>query len=205
MGVPREGVGLGLTEMLKRAVTRRTGIILSLCDLTGEWPRPYLEAGYDVMLVDLERGLDVRLLEVRDLPPVHGVLAAPPCTHLAASGARWWKQKGETALLEGLAVVDACLRVIVAVRPNWWCLENPVGRLSRFLGPPVMTFQPCDYGDPYTKRTCLWGEFNTDLPRCPVEPTLGSRMHLLPPSADRARRRSITPAGFARAFFRANP
>ena len=37
--------------------------ILSLCDLTGEWPRPYREAGYEVIALDLQRGEDVRLLE----------------------------------------------------------------------------------------------------------------------------------------------
>jgi len=131
--------------------------ILSLCDLTGEWPRPYREAGYEVIALDLQRGEDVRLLEVESLPPVHGILAAPPCTHFAVSGARWWAEKGEAALLEGLAVVDACLRIVVALRPQWWCLENPVGRLRRYLGEPRMTFNPCDYGDPYTKRTLLWG------------------------------------------------
>jgi hypothetical protein len=144
-------------------------------------------------------------LEVEDVPPVHGILAAPPCTHFAGSGACWWERKGEEALLEGLAIVDACLRVIMALEPVWWCLENPVGRLYRYIGPPVMTFQPCDYGDPYTKRTCLWGDFNTALPRNPVEPTEGSKMNLLPPSPDRAAKRSVTPRGFAKAFFAANP
>lgn len=179
--------------------------ILSLCDLTGEWPRPYREAGYNVITVDIVRGDDVRLLRADELPPIHGVLAAPPCTHFAGSGARWWAEKGDAALLEGLSVVDACLRIIVAVKPAWWCLENPVGRLNRYLGPSRMTFQPCDYGDPYTKRTCLWGEFNSALRQHPVEPTDGSKMALLPPGPDRAALRSITPPGFARAFFDANP
>ena len=45
------------------------------------------------------------------------MLAAPPCTHLSISGARWWKSKGEGLLLEALAVADACLRIIEAVKP----------------------------------------------------------------------------------------
>lgn len=180
-------------------------IILSLCDRTGTWPDPYRRAGYGVIRIEIEEGQDVRLLEVEDLPAIHGVLAAPPCTHFAGSGARWWAEKGEEALLEGLAVVDACLRVITAVRPVWWCLENPVGRLKRFIGRPAMTFQPSDYGDPWTKRTCLWGEFNTDLPKRPVLAVDGSKMHRLPPGPDRAMLRSITPPGFAQAFFEANP
>jgi len=184
-----------------------TKTILSLCDLTGTWPRPYAEDGYDVICFDIQHdpSQDVRLLRVDDLPPIHGVLAAPPCTHFSSSGACWWKQKGEAALLEGLAVVDACLRIIVAVKPQWWCLENPVGRLRHFLGAPAMAFQPCDYGDSYTKKTLLWGDFNTDLPKTPVLAVEGSKMHRLPPGPERANLRSATPLGFARAFKEANP
>lgn len=177
--------------------------ILSLCDYTGEWPRPYREAGYDVITVDIQHGQDVRLMRIDDLPPVRGVLAAPPCTAFAASGARWWAYKGAEPLLEGLSVVDACLRIIHTLKPLWWALENPTGRLASFIGPPAYSFDPCDHGDPYTKRTHLWGQFKPPC-RNPVAPTEGSRMHLLPPSQDRAQLRSTTPQGFARAFFEAN-
>lgn len=177
--------------------------ILSLCDFTGEWSRPYREAGYDVRRVDIRHGQDVRLFEA--LPyPVRGVLAAPPCTHFAASGARWWSDKGDAAVLEGLAVVDACLRIIAVHRPQWWVLENPIGRLGRYLGEPRFAFDPADYGDPYTKRTCLWGDFQIPA-KAPVEAVEGSKMHRLSPSPERAALRSVTPAGFARAFFEANP
>lgn len=177
--------------------------VLSLCDYTGAWSRPYREAGYDVVQVDIRNGADVRLFEA--LPfPVRGVLAAPPCTDFAASGARWWDAKGEDALLAGLAVVDACMRIVLVHRPQWWCLENPVGRLRRFLGAPRMAFDPADYGDPYTKRTLLWGDFREPTMR-PVEAVEGSLMHRMSPSADRPARRSVTPAGFAQAFFEANP
>ncbi len=128
----------------------------------------------------------------------------PPCTHLASSGARWWEGKGPQALLDSLALVDACLRIITVHRPLWWALENPIGRLTRYLGEPRLSFDPSDYGDPYTKRTLLWGEFKSPAKR-PVEAVDGSRMHRLSPSPERAALRSVTPAGFARAFFEANP
>lgn len=135
---------------------------------------------------------------------IHGILAAPPCTDLAGSGARWWAGKGPEALTNALAVADACLRAVTLYRPKWWALENPVGRLRKYYGPPRLTFNPNDYGDPWTKKTLLWGEFN--LPeRTPVEPTEGSKLHRLPPSPDRAMLRSITPPGFAEAFCKANP
>lgn len=177
--------------------------VLSLCDFTGSWSKPYRDAGYDVVQLDIKHGQDVRLFEAMPCP-VRGVLAAPPCTHLASSGARWWADKGEQALLDALAVVDACLRVVAVHRPQWWCLENPVGRLSRYLGEPRMAFDPADYGDPYTKKTLLWGDFNPP-PKRRVEATEGSKMHRIPPSPERQMLRSITPAGFAEAFCRANP
>ena len=213
---------------------REAAIILDLCGGTGAWSNPYKEAGYDVRIVTLPEQ-DVRLY----IPPrdVRGILAAPPCTHLASSGARWWAKKGDSALLEALSVVDACLRIVHVCNPVWWALENPVGRLRRYLGKPALIFDPYDYGDPWRKKSCLWGCFSEPA-RTPVEPDLsnewihqksgrpgkcgGSRRHntpraLLPDSicalaesafgleVTRAQLRSITPPGFARAFFEANP
>jgi len=101
-------------------------------------------------------------------------------------------------------VVDACLRIVVVAKPKFWALENPVGRLTRYLGPPKMYFHPYEFGDPWTKKTCLWGEFN-EPKKNPVEPVEGSKIHLMPPSENRSELRSITPPGFAKAFFEANP
>jgi hypothetical protein len=187
---------------------RHIKTILSLCDYTGVWSQPYRDAGYNVIQVDIEYGQDVRLLPYPD--QIHGLIMQPPCTHLASSGARWWRRKGDAALLEALAIVDACLRFVAVSRPVWWVLENPVGRLSRYLGPANYIFDPCDFGDPYTKRTCLWGTFTPPFPlfvgeNRSVVPVEGSKMHKLPPSSDRAALRSVTPAGFARAFFEVNP
>jgi len=178
--------------------------ILDLCGGSGSWSAPYRDAGYEVYAVDTLTGDDVRLTVFQKGWNVHGILAAPPCTHLSGSGARWWKQKGQSALLGALSVVDACLRMVAAYRPAWWCLENPVGRLSRYLGPPAATFQPWEYGDPYTKRTCLWGEFTMPA-RTPVEPVDGGKIWKMSPGPERARLRSLTPAGFAGAFCKANP
>ena len=177
--------------------------VLSLCDYTGNWSRPYRDAGYDVRQIDLQTGDDVRLFPA--LPyPVRGVLAAPPCTEFAVSGARWWEGKGLGPVLDGLALVDACCRIILMHRPQWWVIENPVGRLKTWLGEPSYIFDPADYGDPYTKKTCLWGRFNTPY-KTPVEAVEGSKMHMMAPSPDRAARRSETPPGFSKAFFDANP
>jgi hypothetical protein len=173
-------------------------VILDLCGGEGHWSKPYVLAGYDVRLLTLPDN-DVRTY----IPPkeVYGVLAAPPCDHFASSGARWWETKGNLALLEGLSVVDACLRIIHITQPKFWCLENPIGRLTHYLGKPVMMFNPCDYGDPWTKKTCLWGNFNQPE-KNPVEPTEGSKIHRM--SSSWKAQRSATPPGFAKAFYEAN-
>lgn len=194
------------------------GFILSLCDYSGNMVRPWAEAGYECLCIDLAHPIrsdrtegnvtyrwgDVRSLTPAEYPVPDIVFAFPPCTHLAVSGARDWKRKGLQPLIDGLEIVEACRRLA-----RWpgcpWMIENPVSRLSSLWRKPDYTFQPCDYGDTYTKRTCLWtgGGFVMPDPD-PVEPVEGSKMHRLPPSEDRARMRSETPMGFARAVFAAN-
>lgn len=180
--------------------------ILSLCDFSGNWPSFYKAAGYNVISLDIKNGGNVRLLEVARMFPkgVHGILCAPPCTVFAASGARW--KRTDADMENGLAVVDACLRAVMVLKPKFWALENPVGKLSRYLGAPALWFDPCDYGDPYTKKTGIWGSFNLPA-KNPVEPTEGSKMWALygGKSEKTKTMRSMTPLGFAKAFFEANP
>ena len=172
-------------------------MILSLCDQTHIWGGCYEPDNY-VCYVDLADGNDVRLLPHKR-HRVRGIIMQPPCTEFAVSGARWWQGKGESALLEGLALVDACLRAVAIYRPDWWVLENPVGRLSQFLGPPAFTYNPTEYGEPWNKRTCLWGEFTMPQPYV-NHPEGDDRIHKMGPSPDRALKRSIPPANFCQAF-----
>jgi hypothetical protein len=175
-------------------------IILDLCGGSGSWSKPYVDNGYDVRLVTLPDN-DV----ITYTPPdnVYGILAAPPCTEFAGSGARWWKDKNPKLLDEALDVVAAIMAIIAICRPDFWCLENPIGRLVRYIGKPVMYFNPCDYGDPWTKKTCLWGKFNIPE-KNPVEPVGKNPIHYMSPGPERAAKRSITPPGFAKAFYEAN-
>jgi hypothetical protein len=92
-------------------------------------------------------------------------------------------------LLEALSIADACMRIIALHRPKWWALENPIGRLHHYYGDPTLVFDPCDYGDPYTKRTLVWGDFTIPTKR-PVEPVLGSLIRQMPDSKGRQARRS---------------
>ena len=193
-----------------------TRTVLSLCDYSGNWSQPYRDTGYKVVQVDLKRGQDVRTLKHLG-SSVHGILAAPPCTHFASSGARWWKDKDKKPeiLLEALATVDACLRAVAIYNPVWWVLENPVGRLKDFIGAYTESFDPCEYAgylDPseqdseqYTKNTCLWGRF-TMPPKKPLEPIHGSKMwSQYGGKSERTKTmRSMTPKGYSKAFHKYN-
>lgn len=183
-------------------------IILDLCGGTGSWARPYREAGYDVRLVTLPDS-DVRLL--RAMEGVHGVLAAPPCTYFCRMRMCQGRPTDDQ-FRDGLSVVDACLRVISVSKPQWWALENPQGYLRQWLGDPVFKFDPCDFGDPWTKRTWLWGDFRQPAFNFvePIDSWIRKHAPAGSPKkqtglARTATERSMTPGGFARAFFQANP
>ena len=154
--------------------------IVSLCDRTGIMCEPFKKAGYSILKYDLSEGQDVRLLEFPK-GEIAGVISQPPCTNFASSGARWWKKKGEEALLNSLSISDACLRISLVAHHHynaWWVMENPVGRLSRFINKPSLIFHPYEYagwlkGDEaqlerYKKQTCLWGNF-----KHPIKKDLG--------------------------------
>jgi len=118
-----------------------------------------------------------------------------------------------------METVIACLKIIWTCRAagplKWWALENPRGFLRQFLGKPALSFKPCDYGDPHTKATDLWGYFS-DLKQNPVKVDKpkgrmagGTRdWSFAKRKVDgltRKELRSITPPKFAKAFFKANP
>ena len=131
-------------------------IILDLCGGSGAWSKPYSDNGYDVRIIDTNEwgeensAGDVRLFK-KPSDPIYGILSAPPCTHFSVSGAWCWERKGTKPLLEGLSVVDACLRITFICEPKFWCMENPVGRLKHWIGDAQCYFQPYQYGDAYSK------------------------------------------------------
>ena len=191
-------------------------LIISLCDYTGNMLKPWAQAGHTCIAVDIQHSIrkdriedNIRYVwgDVRSwCPPERPsmVFAFPPCTHLAVSGARDFQTKGGPMLADALYLFDACVMAgEYAGCP--YMVENPVSRLSSHRRKPDYTFDPCDYGDPYTKKTCLWtGGGFVMPPKDRVEPTEGSKMHLVPPSSDRENIRSATPMGFAQAVFEAN-
>jgi hypothetical protein len=153
---------------------------------------------------------------------VHGILMAPPCTDFSVSGAQYWPAKDDDGRTKAsMAIVESCLAIVRYFKPVWWVLENPVGRLPelfpRALGNPRMYFDPWEYAgwwdkpdeEAYTKKTGLWGTFNHRLERRPVPPvrvcSQGSWVQKLGGKSERTKElRSLTPIGFARAFYAAN-
>lgn len=200
-------------------------IILDLCGGTGSWSRPWQLAGYDVRIITLPE-YDVRTYE----PPenVYGILAAPPCTEFSVLNCK--AESRERDFDGGMEIVNACLRIIEKCNPVWWAMENPRGYLRKYIGKPRMTFHPWEYGDPWTKATDIWGNFNIplklyekweDVPRkLPLyqRPNRGKpnfaylhksawadipQLQWHKPETD-AEFRAMTPPGFAWEFYKAN-
>ena len=175
-------------------------VILDLCGGTGAWSRPYQEAGYNVVVIDPAAGTgDVCFYSYQSYR-VHGILAAPPCTVFSYARNRYPPSQEE--IRSALEVVGACLRIITAQKPQWWALENPINKLRRYLGPPRLVFRQWEYGDAGHKPTGIWGNFTEPKKR----PTPRTKPSTFRSSQENARPEdAITPAGFARAFFEANP
>lgn len=211
-------------------------IILDLCGGTGAWSRPYKnDPKYKVYILTLPEHditkpayLPSEISYAIQENKVYGILAAPPCT--AFSIARNDKTaKNPRDLKEGMKIVRSCLNIIEWCQYKkfrrgeglqFWALENPAsGYLNRFLGKPSFVFDPCDFGDPYTKKTALWGNFK-EPKKNPIKATRGTMVKyasnfkdLKPVDSEyqkrlgvdtRTIRRSITPEGFAKAFYEAN-
>jgi hypothetical protein len=197
--------------------------VVSLFDRTGIMVAPWAKAGILCYCVDVQHppgecreGKIVQIgADVREwLPPyaeIKMLFAFPPCTDVAASGARWFKDKGLGSLIDALQLFEAAVRLAEWTRAPY-LIENPVSTVSSYWRKPDYTFDPCDYGgyvdppaDHYTKKTCLWTGNGFVMPKTRrVTPFEGSRMHRLPPSKHRAALRSATPKGFAQAVFEAN-
>jgi len=218
-------------------------IVLDLCGGTGSWSKPFKDNGYDVRVLTLpdfdvtKWKEDSKFVELLHSNKVYGILAAPPCTMFSiARNDATAREKRD--LRKGMKTVIACQEIIweCLYSPyrnsenslKFWALENPNGYLKKFLGKPALEFDPFEFGDPYTKRTQIWGMFN-ELKKKPVKPrdfehptSKGAKdfVSCVEHFADlkqipegyldktginrRATLRSMTPQGFAKAFYEAN-
>jgi hypothetical protein len=123
------------------------------------------------------------------------MIAHPPCTHLAVSGARWFKEKK----VEQEAALEFVARLLAAPIPRI-ALENPISIISSKIRKPDQIIQPWQFGHGEVKATCLWLK---GLPK--LEPTnivegRTPRVHYASPGPDRWKERSRTMIGIAEAM-----
>ena len=228
-------------------------IVLDLCGGTGAWAKPYKDNGYNVITItlpdyDIMKAVVLKEFGIMIFPSnsdtakdirinifdIYGILAAPPCTQFSIARNDKTAKKPRN-LEEGLMVVDkvkeivrGCLLYHFRKDDNglkFWALENPkTGYLERFLGKAPFEFEACDFGDPYGKKTSLWGEFNFPkkdavkatkrnfVKYASTDDEVKQEKLKLIPDGYRKKTgydtrkviRSITPQGFANAFYEAN-
>jgi site-specific DNA-cytosine methylase len=176
--------------------------ILVACEYSGRVRDAFIAGGHDAMSCDLlptdvpgkhYQG-DVRGVLMQDWDMI---IAFPPCTHLAVSGARWFKEKvadgrqqqGIDFFME-IANAD-CERIAI---------ENPVGIMSTKWRKPDQIIQPWQFGHGETKATCLWLKGLAPLEPTNIVDGRDNRIHRMAPGPDRSKQRSLTFHGIADAM-----
>lgn len=174
--------------------------VLVACEYSGAVRDAFISAGHDAISCDL-------LPTEKHGPHYQGdvfdiinsgfdlMIAHPPCTHLAVSGARWFKEKQEQqkeALDFVRRLMDANIRHIA--------IENPVSIISSQIRKPDQTIQPWMFGHGETKATCLWLKNLPKLKATNIVEGREQRVWLLPPGPDRWKERSRTFEGIAKAM-----
>ena len=175
--------------------------MLVACEFTGTVREAFRKLGADALSCDL---LDTEIPgahyqgDVRDLLRDglwHLMIAHPPCTHLAVSGARWFGKKQA----EQAAALDFVRCLLDAPVPHI-AIENPVSVISSKIRKPDQVIQPWQFGHGETKATCLWLRNLSPLTPTNVVDGRDARIHKMPPSADRWKLRSRTYQGIADAM-----
>ena len=163
---------------------RKIGHEAYSCDLepcSGDHPEWHIQGD---VLEQLDKGWDM-------------MIAFPPCTHLAVSGARWFPEKrADGRQQQG---IDLFMNLVNA---NISCIaiENPIGIMSTVYHKPDQIIQPWMFGHGETKATCLWLKGLPILRPTNIVGGREQRIWRLPPSKDRAKIRSVTYPGIAEAM-----
>lgn len=123
------------------------------------------------------------------------MIAHPPCTHLAVSGARWFKEKRQ----EQADALDF-VRALMAAPIDRIAIENPVSVISSRIRKPDQIIQPWQFGHGETKATCLWLKGLPKLTATNIVEGREARIHRMAPGPDRARERSRSYSGIAAAM-----
>ncbi|NLH78966.1 MAG: DNA cytosine methyltransferase [Acidobacteria bacterium] len=174
--------------------------VLVACEYSGRVRDAFLALGHDAMSCDLlatEAKGPHHIGDVTEL--LHKgwdlMIAHPPCTHLAVSGSRWFKDKVNEqaeALVFVQTLMDAPISKIA--------VENPISVISSRIRKPDQIIQPWQFGHGETKATCLWLKGLPKLTPTNVVEGREARVHRMPPGPDRWKERSRTYIGVAEAM-----
>lgn len=178
--------------------------VLVACEFSGTVRDAFIARGHDAMSCDLlpsEQPGPHYQGDVRDVLSLRGfysfdlMIAHPPCTHLAVSGARWFAEK-RAEQEESLAFV----RLLLDAPIPRIALENPVSIISSRIRKPDQVIQPWQFGHPETKATCLWLKGLPKLAPTDIVDGREARVHRMPPGPNRWKERSRTLLGIAAAM-----
>lgn len=178
------------------------GRVLVACEYSGSVRDAFAALGWDAWSCDIlpsEKPGNHYQGDVRDILG-NGwdiLIAHPPCTHLAVSGARWFPAKRASG--EQQEALDFVRLLLDAPIPHI-ALENPISIISSQVRKPDQVIQPWQHGHGETKSTCLWLKGLPKLQPSNVVEGREQRVWKLPPSADRWKERSRTFAGIAKAM-----
>jgi hypothetical protein len=177
--------------------------VLIACEFSGVVRRAFRALGHEAYSCDLLPAEDghwdhVQADLYKFLPRSNGwdlMIAHPPCTHLAVSGARWFKDKHweqQAALRFVHFLLDQPIPHIA--------LENPISIISSRIRKPDQIIQPWQFGHGETKATCLWLKNLPKLVPTNIVEGREARIHKMPPGPDRWKERSRTFQGIADAM-----
>ena len=174
--------------------------ILVACEESGRVRDAFIARGHNAISCDIEPTINpgphiqADVLEVLD-EGWDMMIAFPPCTHLAVSGARWFKDK-QKEQAEALEFVQRLFDAPILRK----AIENPVSIISTRIRKPDQIIHPWQFGHGETKATCLWLEFLPLLQPTNIVDGREPKVHMMAPGPNRARDRSRTYLGIAKAM-----
>ncbi len=176
--------------------------ILIVCERSGKVREALRKKGIDAWSCDLMpsddnskyhiQGDAIKVLNSRKW---FAVIAFVPCTHLAVSGARWFKYKR----FEQFQSIRFFMRVWHH-DCKFMCIENPIGIMSTKFRKPDQIIQPWQFGHGEVKATCLWLRGFPKLEPTEIVEGREARVHRMSPGTERGYKRSITYDGIANAM-----
>ena len=175
--------------------------VLIACEFSGVVRSAFRAQGHDAWSCDLLPTEDGSVFHIQEDVYKHLgwgwdlMIAHPPCTHLAVSGARWFAEKRA----EQEAALDFVRELLAAPIPRI-ALENPVSVISSHIRKPDQIIQPWQFGHGETKTTCLWLKNLPKLQHTAIVDGRVARIWREPPSPDRWKNRSRTFPGIAKAM-----